>query len=56
MGADDVQFVRLEIAPAAERRRELIVEVGAARIRVGMEFDPAHLRAIVEALSHEASE
>jgi hypothetical protein len=40
-------FVRLETAP----RALLVVEVGAARVRVEPGFDPALLRAVVVALS-----
>lgn len=39
-------FLRVELAPAAE----LVVEVGAARIRVHRGFDPTLLASVVAAL------
>lgn len=46
---EDQRFVRLEVAaPAAS---SLMVEIGAARVVVEKAFDPALLRAVVEALS-----
>jgi hypothetical protein len=39
-------FLRVELAPAAE----LVVEVGAARLRVQRGFDPTLLAAVVAAL------
>lgn len=44
-------FVRLETAP----RAPLVVEVGAARLRVEPGFDPALLRAVVSALTDRAA-
>lgn len=45
-------FVRLEVAPQP-MHRELIVEVGGARVRVGRGFDRDLLREVVSALSTE---
>jgi len=47
-----VGFVRLEVAHAAPSA-ELVVEVGAARVRVIDGFDPRLLRAVVDALLQE---
>jgi len=43
------RFVRLEVA-TVPRSSALMVEVGAARIRVEPGFDAEHLRAVVAAL------
>lgn len=47
------RFVRLEVA-TSPRSSALVVEVGAARIRVEPGFDAEHLRAVVAALSRGA--
>ena len=44
------RFVRLAVA-ASPRSSALVVEVGAARIRVEPGFDGDHLRAVVAALA-----
>ena len=44
------EFVRLEIAPRAAAA-EIVVEVGAARVRVGRGFDPDLLRDVVATLT-----
>ncbi len=49
------EFVRLEIAPRATAASEIVVEVGAARVRVGRGFDPVLLRDVVSALSDAGS-
>jgi hypothetical protein len=49
--------MRLMVAPSATtpREREVVVEVGAARIRVRDAFDARLLKAVVAALSAEVS-
>lgn len=46
---EEQRFVRLEVATPAPT--SIIVQVGAARVVVEKAFDPALLRAVVEALS-----
>ncbi len=46
------RFVRLEVA-TSPRSSALVLEVGAARIRVEPGFDAEHLRAVVAALAGE---
>lgn len=50
-------LMRLMVAPSAAvpAEREVVVEVGAARIRVRNAFDAKLLKAVVAALSAEAS-
>jgi hypothetical protein len=47
--AGGLQLVRLEV----EKRLDLVVEVGGARILVGARFDAALLRSVVAALTSE---
>lgn len=49
--ADEQRFLRLEVAPPATTTSTVAVHVGAARVVVEKGFDPALLRAVVEALS-----
>lgn len=51
--ASDMSFVELRprSAAAASPPTELVVEVGAARVRVPTGFDPTHLASIVAALA-----
>mgnify|MGYP001176857165 CR=1 FL=1 len=43
------------VAQSAAEAIEVVIEVGAARVRVGLGFDAALLRAVVSALSEGAS-
>jgi hypothetical protein len=43
-------FVRLQVESAGAPTGELVVEIGAARVRVAHGFDPGLLRAVVAAL------
>lgn len=49
--AKPAEFVRLEIAPRVTAASEMVVEVGAARVRVARGFDPGFLRDVVAALT-----
>ena len=46
----ETRFVRLQVEPVEAPAAELIVEMGAARVRVARGFDPVLLRAVVAAL------
>lgn len=50
---DEIQFVRVALERAELAPTAVVVEVGAARVRVERGFDPALLRDIVRALSGE---
>jgi len=43
-------FVRLQVERPEPRHGELVVEIGAARVRVARGFDPSLLRDVVAAL------
>lgn len=55
--APSVTFLELLPRPAVaapEPPRDLVIEVGAARVRVATGFDPTLLAAVVRALAEEA--